>query len=284
MYLLCVCITVCICLSGKSDWCMCLRGCMSICQKIWDWLCVWECVCIYCSFAQTYCGCVFLREWMLVVCVFSCPTVDWLDRMLLAMPPCVFGHITLSVMLLFSNKATVAQSCLPPKHEPRMMKLCALPNCKASFTPWYLHPSPFALALELLSCSLSPGCSGLTFCYRLSHSQPVSYLSIRPSDFTNPFVVINQSSAARERVRKPERCQNSGQLRTYTFRLAPRLRKDTEFLDYWCSPFSNVSRNLVEWCVRGLHQKGPQGAPVIASCRLANRDYSRFGGGDLLAG
>lgn len=169
---------------------------------------------------------------MFFVSVFCPPTVDWLDRRLLARPHCVFGHIILPVRFLFSNKATLAQSCLPPKHEPRMMKLCAPPNCKASFTPWYLLPSPLPLALALLSRSLPPGCSRLTLCYRLSHSKPVSYLSIQPSDFTTPFVVINQSSAAGERGRNPERCQNSGQLRTCTCRLEPHLRIDTESMDY----------------------------------------------------
>lgn len=179
---------------------MCLRGCMSICQKILHWLGIWECQWIYCSFVCAYCGCVFLCECMLFVCVFSPHTVDWLDRMLLARPAvCLVISLWLPVMFLSSNKAILPQSCLPPKHEPRMMKLCALPNSKASFTPWYLLPSLLSLTLVLLSHSLPSGCSRLTLCYRLSHFQSVSYLPIQPSDFPTPFVVINQSSASRER-------------------------------------------------------------------------------------
>lgn len=102
-------------------------------------------------------------------------------------------------MLLSPNKATLAQSCLPPKHDPGIMKLCALPNCQGSFTPWYLVPLPLLLFL---------GCSRLTFCYRLSHSQPVVYLSIQPPDFTTPFDVINQSSTAREKEREWEKIWN----------------------------------------------------------------------------
>lgn len=104
-----------------------------------------------CSFGGAYCGCVLWHECMLSVrvCVFCPPTVDWLEIMPLARTHCVclVTSLWLSPMFLFSNKATFAQSCLPSKHEPRMMKLCALPNCKASFTPWYLLPFPLPLAL-----------------------------------------------------------------------------------------------------------------------------------------
>lgn len=169
---------------------------MSICQKIWDGLGV--SVSVHCSFASAYCGCMFLRECTLFARVFSLPTVDWLDRMLLGRCRCVFGHITLTVCVcvcvLFANKATW---CLPSKHEPRMMKLCALPNCKASFTPWYLLSSALPLTVALLSRSLPPGCSRLTLYYRLSHPKPVISPS-NPTDFTTLFVVINQSTAARE--------------------------------------------------------------------------------------
>lgn len=148
--------------------------------------------CSYCRFAR---ACRHTCE--LCLCVFCPPAADWLERR----PPSVWSHRSASAMLLSPNKATLAQSCLPPKHDPGMMKLCALPNCQGSFTPWYLVPLPLLLLLFL-------GCSRLTFCYRLSHSQPVVYLSIQPPDFTTPFDVINQSSTAREKEREWEKIWN----------------------------------------------------------------------------
>lgn len=81
-----------------------LRGCLSICQEMWDQLyvcvCVWVWEHLYCSFLSTYCGWAFLREHSLfaVLVFFVCPsTVDWLEWMLLVRPRHVFGHVTPAV-------------------------------------------------------------------------------------------------------------------------------------------------------------------------------------------
>lgn len=128
--------------------------------------------------------------------VFCPPTIDWSERCWRGPAVYLLTSFWLSAVFLCSNKATLR---LPPNREPRMMKLCARPDREASFTPVWSLQFLLTLTLAALSCSLTPNRRRLTLCHRLSHSPPASYLSIQPSDFTTPFVVINQSLAPRER-------------------------------------------------------------------------------------
>lgn len=57
--------------------------------------------------------------------------------------------------------------------------LCTFALCRGSFTPWYLRFCCLLLPLALPSCSFPLGCCRLTPCYTLSHSEPVSYLTIQ---------------------------------------------------------------------------------------------------------
>lgn len=161
------------------------------------------CVCVHCRFVSAYCGCAFLHECLLFVRLFSPPTVDWLNRLLSVRLRRVslVTSLEMSERLLVAHKATW---CFASRRKLQMMKRCALPNRKASFTPWYLLSSRLLLPPALLSCSFPPGCSRLTLYYRLSHSKPVSYLSIQPV-LTAVFVVINQNIAARKGRGKPSK-------------------------------------------------------------------------------
>lgn len=103
-------------------------------------------------------GCVhvlYFSMFLLWVCIFACcvflcpPREDWLDKTLPVRPCPLYmaASLWLSDVSLFKRN-NISTVMLASRRDPRMMKLCALPNCKAFFIPWY--PLSFLLPLAFL--------------------------------------------------------------------------------------------------------------------------------------
>lgn len=156
-----------------------LRGCMSICQKIWDWLCVRACVCIFCSFVGAYCRCVFLCECMLFVhvCVFLSSHSRLIRKNAVGEAPlCVWSH------------HSDCRRCFPSQIKQHLPSHVCLPNMNQGW--WsYVHYQTARPHLPCDTFSLSHSCSLslLLSCLALFLQAAADWLS------ATDWVILSQS-------------------------------------------------------------------------------------------